>query len=144
MHRTASVEDQGDLDDAKIGYFVTVGVGFPHTRATVENSSLMRGDTQKAAVKNLRCDRCHGRRSTSYHCRHREAPVQSPAHGICSRRRTGCAGARKALQQGPWLQSTVDLPAGGRVKEPGISPSNTQLQPKSPAPVYELSGMPIS
>ncbi|KAH8430138.1 uncharacterized protein LDX57_007808 [Aspergillus melleus] len=85
VHRTASVEDQGDLHDATIGYFVTVCVGSPHRQAAVEDSSLMGDDTQKAAVENSRCERCHGRRSTSYHCRHREASVQyqpvAYAHG---------------------------------------------------------------
>jgi hypothetical protein len=51
----------------------------------------------------LRCQRCGGRRSRSYHCRHYRDPIAYPAIGVCSRRRTGCA-PTKILKE----QSTVD------------------------------------
>jgi hypothetical protein len=51
----------------------------------------------------LRCQRCCGTRSRTYHCRHCRDPIAYPAIGVCSRRRTGCANA-KILKQ----RSTVD------------------------------------
>ncbi|KAF9890710.1 hypothetical protein FE257_005576 [Aspergillus nanangensis] len=146
MHRAPPLNNQGDQNDIKAGYFVTVGVGAPQRLATETDSSLMRGDTHKAAVEKLKCERCEGHRSPSYHRKHREDAVQHPAHGICARRRTGCARARQAPQRGPSLQPTVEITASEWVRGQGITSGSPRIQPTSSAliPVYELPGMPIS
>lgn len=43
----------------------------------------------------LRCKRCHGSRSYSYHRNHHRDSINYPSTGICSRRRTGCAAAKE-------------------------------------------------
>jgi hypothetical protein len=46
----------------------------------------------------LRCQRCHGRRSSSYHRGYREDPGAHPPIGICSRRNTKCAAVKANLE----------------------------------------------
>lgn len=60
----------------------------------------------------LRCSRCHGRRSPSYHRRHQYDPGISPAIGICTRRRTGCAAAKRKLRAAATLPAIPELAAG--------------------------------
>ncbi|CEL07049.1 hypothetical protein ASPCAL10214 [Aspergillus calidoustus] len=67
----------------------------------------------------LRCQRCGGTRSRTYHCRHFRDPIASPAIGVCSRRRTGCADAntpkeRNAGSSDTMERSVAELPGWGR------------------------------
>ena len=67
----------------------------------------------KLPVGELRCERCYGRRSASYHHKHACDPVTYPPVGICSRRRTDCAVTKERLQSGREIPSWVyELPAG--------------------------------
>jgi hypothetical protein len=49
-------------------------------------------------IEVLRCQRCHGRRSSSYHRGYREDPANNPPIGICSRKNTKCAAAKADLE----------------------------------------------
>ncbi|GIJ92758.1 hypothetical protein Asppvi_002036 [Aspergillus pseudoviridinutans] len=66
-----------------------------------------------SAIEELRCERCRGRRSPAYHCRHWQDPVQHPAVGICSRRRTGCASAKEVVERDGRIKRLGELPAYG-------------------------------
>lgn len=45
---------------------------------------------QEPPTDSLRCVICYGRRSPSYHRKHAKDPIEFPAAGVCSRRRTNC------------------------------------------------------
>ncbi|CAI7631391.1 unnamed protein product [Penicillium pancosmium] len=64
-----------------------------------------------AGSSDLRCTRCHGRRSPSYHRRHLRDPGLSPAVGICKRRRTGCEAAKRKLRAAATLPAIPELAA---------------------------------
>ncbi|CRL30222.1 unnamed protein product [Penicillium camemberti] len=49
-------------------------------------------------IEVLRCQRCRGRRSSSYHRGYREDLATHPPIGICSRRNTKCAAAKADLE----------------------------------------------
>lgn len=64
-----------------------------------------------ATSGDLRCTRCHGRRSLSYHRRHLRDPGLFPAVGICTRRRTECAAAKRKLRAATTLPMIPELAA---------------------------------
>lgn len=67
----------------------------------------------------LRCQLCHGRRSSSYHINyhinHLRYPSMFPQEGICSRRRTGCAAIKARLQASHALPVIYELAADDMV-----------------------------
>ncbi|GKZ98233.1 hypothetical protein AnigIFM59636_002466 [Aspergillus niger] len=76
-----------------------------------------------AASGRLRCQRCGGTRSRTYHWRHYHDPVAYPAIGVCSRRRTGCAHMKTQKEQstvdkGTMGRSIAELPAEGNALDP--------------------------
>lgn len=71
----------------------------------------------------LRCQRCGGMRSRTYHWRHYHDPIAYPTIGVCSRRRTGCANAKMLKEQstvdsGTMERSIAELPGWGHVLDP--------------------------
>lgn len=71
----------------------------------------------------LRCHRCGGMRSRTYHWRHYHDPIAYPAIGVCSRRRTGCANAkmlkeRSTVDSGTMECLIAELPGWGHVLGP--------------------------
>jgi hypothetical protein len=71
-------------------------------------------NTQRVrAIEELRCERCRGRRSPAYHCRHWQDPIRHPAVGICSRRRTGCASYKESVQRVGRIEQLGELPDSG-------------------------------
>lgn len=73
-------------------------------------------------VADLQCERCHGRRSISYHREHSRDPVAFPAVGICSRRKTRCAAAKARLKTSKDLPMIHELPAD-EIAQEGIHQS---------------------
>ncbi|KAL2838683.1 hypothetical protein BJX68DRAFT_259157 [Aspergillus pseudodeflectus] len=71
----------------------------------------------------LRCQRCGGTRSRTYHCRHYRDPIAYPAIGVCARRRTGCANMKMSKEQstvdgGTMDRSITELPGWGHALDP--------------------------
>ena len=66
----------------------------------------------------LRCQRCGGTRSRSYHCLHYHEPRAYPAMGVCSRRRTGCADTKMLKERSPMDRSIAELPGWGHALDP--------------------------
>lgn len=60
----------------------------------------------------LRCQLCHGRRSSFYHSNHSSDPMNFPPEEICSRRRTRCAVNKAKLQASRGMLAVIhELPA---------------------------------
>lgn len=68
-------------------------------------------------VADLRCERCRGPRSISYHHGHSRDPVAFPAVGICSRRKTKCAAVKAKLKVLESLPVIHELAADEMVHE---------------------------
>jgi hypothetical protein len=65
----------------------------------------------------LRCTRCGGRRSLSYHSRHMKDPYLHPALGICSRRRTQCAVAQRNTRSICRIRTLHEMPVDSDQKK---------------------------
>lgn len=59
--------------------------------------------------KYLRCERCRGQRSPSYHSKHEQDPRKYPSIGTCSRRRTGCITAKSQFASVSAFERNHDL-----------------------------------
>ena len=99
----------------------------PDSRVGLSQSQSRRGAkapvSSAAPCGRLRCQRCGGMRSRTYHCRHYHDPIAYPAIGVCSRRRTGCANAkmlkeRSTVDSGTMECSIAELPGWGHVLDP--------------------------
>jgi hypothetical protein len=118
-----SVPDQdGPINHRRVTYVPRV----PDSRVGLAQSRRRRGAdvpvSSAAPSGRLRCQRCGGVRSRTYHCRHFRDPVAYPAIGVCSRRRTGCANRmlkeRSTVDGGTMYRSTAELPGWGHALDP--------------------------
>ena len=66
----------------------------------------------------LRCQRCGGTRSRTYHCLHYHDPKAYPAIEVCSRRRTGCADTKMLKERSTMDRSIAELPGWGDALDP--------------------------
>ena len=95
------------------------GVSFPGETRSFGVSAVRKANLTAP----LRCKRCHGSRSSSYHHRHAQDPVANPPVGICSRHWTGCAAAKLTIQldvDRPGTSGIHELPANELVPNSDI------------------------
>jgi hypothetical protein len=113
-----SVPDQeGPINHRRVASVPRV----PDSRVGLAQSRSRRGASAPvssvAPSGRLRCQRCGGTRSRTYHCRHFRDPIASPAIGVCSRRRTGCASTkmkeRSTVDGDTMDRSIAELPGWG-------------------------------
>jgi hypothetical protein len=99
----------------------------PDSRVGLARSRCRRGAnapvSSAAPSGRLRCQRCGGTRSQTYHCRHYRDPIAYPAIGVCSRRRTSCANTKISKEPGTVDGGTMDrsiaeLPGWGHALDP--------------------------
>ncbi|OJJ52288.1 hypothetical protein ASPSYDRAFT_52204, partial [Aspergillus sydowii CBS 593.65] len=119
-----SVPDpDGGINNRSVTYVSRV----PDSRVGLPQSQSHRGanaPVSSAAPSGwLRCQRCGGMRSRTYHCRHYHDSIAYPAIGVCSRRRTGCAnakmpGERSTVDSGTMERSIAELPGWGHALDP--------------------------
>ena len=114
-----SVPDQdGPIHHRSVTYVSRV----PDSRVGLPQSQSRRGANApvSSAVPSgpLRCQRCGGMRSRTYHCRHYHDPIAYPAIGVCSRRRTGCANTKMLKERSTLDRPIAELPGWGHVLDP--------------------------
>ena len=120
-------DPDGGINHQSITYVSRV----PDSRVGLPQSQSHRGanaPVSSAAPSGwLRCQRCGGMRSRTYHCRHYHDPIAYPAIGVCSRRRTGCANTKRlkewsTMDSGTMDRSIAELPGWGRALDPPGTP----------------------
>ncbi|KAL2840005.1 hypothetical protein BJX68DRAFT_258670 [Aspergillus pseudodeflectus] len=116
-------KQDGPINNRRVTYVPRV----PDSRVGLAQSRCRRGANvpvpSAAPSGRLRCKRCGGTRSRTYHCRHSRDPIAYPAIGVCSRRRTGCANTKMLKQPstvdgGTTDRSIAELPGWGHALGP--------------------------
>ncbi|OJJ51994.1 hypothetical protein ASPSYDRAFT_724134 [Aspergillus sydowii CBS 593.65] len=116
-------EPDGGINHRSVTYASRV----PDSRVGLPQSRFHRGANAPVSLAapsgRLRCQRCGGMRSRTYHWRQYHDPIAYPAIGVCSRRRTGCANAkmlqeRSTVDSGTMECSIAELPGWGNVLDP--------------------------
>lgn len=93
-----------------------------HVRLFAVDGPNSHSAVTQPAMLELRCERCHGHRSVSYHNKHIKDPKAFPRAGICSRRRTNCAATRSRCRKfDEGLPVIHELPANEATDRPEMT-----------------------
>ncbi|KAL2783621.1 hypothetical protein BJX66DRAFT_120097 [Aspergillus keveii] len=120
----SSVPDQdGPINHQRVTYMPRVPdsrVGLPQSQSRGGANARVSSAAQSGR---LRCQRCGGMRSRTYHYQHFRDPIAYPAIGVCSRCRTGCANTkmleeRSTMDGGTMDRSIAELPGRGHALDP--------------------------